>query len=187
MIFAPKWGRRSFLKASLLATLTLTAGNTAWAKDLIEDQMSEGRLFLHNLHTAETLKITYRDAQGNYDPKALKTLNWFLRCPYRNEVHKIDVRTLEILNTVNRKVRNRRPIEVISGYRSPVYNALLREEGSGVAKHSFHMKGQAIDVRIPGVSLRHLHRVALNLRAGGVGYYPHSDFVHLDSGPFRTW
>jgi uncharacterized protein YcbK (DUF882 family) len=187
MIFSPTWSRRTFLKASLLATLTLAGGNTVWARDLVEDQLSEGKLFLHNLHTAETLKVTYRDPQGNYDPHALKTINWFLRSPYKDEVHNIDVRTLEILNTVNRKVGNRKAIEVISGYRSPAYNALLREEGRGVAKHSFHMKGQAIDIRIPGVPLRHLHRVALKLRAGGVGYYPHSNFIHLDSGPFRTW
>jgi uncharacterized protein YcbK (DUF882 family) len=187
MVFAPKWGRRTFLKASFLATLTLAGSNTVWARELLENQLSEGKLFLHNLHTSEKLNLTYRDALGNYDPQALDTINWFLRCPYKDEVHEIDVRTLEILNTVNRKLGNRREIQVISGFRSPAYNTLLRDEGRNVARHSLHMKGQAIDIRIPGVPLKHIRRAAMNLRGGGVGYYPRSNFIHLDSGPFRTW
>jgi uncharacterized protein YcbK (DUF882 family) len=88
---------------------------------------------------------------------------------------------------VDQKLGGNRDFHVISGYRSPAYNERLRQEGRGVAKRSLHLEGKAIDVRVPGVKLNSLRRAALSLQYGGVGYYPRTEFVHLDSGQFRTW
>ena len=99
----------------------------------------------------------------------------------------IDVRLLDLLNALSRKIAADRPLHVISGYRSPRTNAFLRSNGSGVAEHSLHLLGQAVDIRLPGLGLRDLYRAALSLRGGGVGFYPVSDFVHVDVGRVRTW
>jgi uncharacterized protein YcbK (DUF882 family) len=88
---------------------------------------------------------------------------------------------------VDRKLGGKRDFHVISGYRSPAYNESLRQKGRGVAKHSLHIEGKAVDIRVPGVKLSNLRRAALSLQYGGVGYYPSTGFVHLDSGNFRTW
>lgn len=149
--------------------------------------MPLGRLTLRNVHTGERLAVTYRDQQGRYIRSALDAVNRLMRCHHTNKIHNIDVRTLEHLNLAARRAGTSREIHVVSGYRSPQYNELLRRQSRGVAKHSLHMEGRAIDFRIPGVSLSSLRRAAVSLAYGGVGYYPGSDFVHLDSGAFRTW
>jgi len=102
-------------------------------------------------------------------------------------VHAIDRRLIDIVYHLNRMLGSHRPVEVISGYRSPQTNAFLRATTDGVAQNSYHMRGQAIDLRLPGHSLSQLRRAALSLRAGGVGYYPASNFVHVDTGPVRHW
>ncbi|MDH5298222.1 MAG: DUF882 domain-containing protein [Desulfobulbaceae bacterium] len=181
------WCRRSFLKASLIATLALFSGETAWANILTDEELQPGRLNLLNTHTGEHLNVTYRDRDGRYDQQAIDAINWLLRCHHTNEVHPIDIRTVEYLNQVHQRLDGEHEIHVISAYRSPEYNALLRRQGQGVAKHSLHLEGRALDIRIPGVNLSTLHRVALNLKMGGVGYYPETGFIHLDSGSFRTW
>ena len=177
--------RRTFLKASLVgASLLLSRGvlsGTAFADDL-----PEGRLLLYNIHTNERLDVTYRKPSGEYDPQALSALNWIMRCHYTGKSVDMDVRVIEFLNTVSKMAGPHNEIHIISGYRSPEYNQLLRREGHHVARNSMHLKGRAIDFNIPRVELAVLRRTALSLRYGGVGYYP-GDFVHLDSGRFRTW
>jgi len=162
-------------------------GENAFALLRPEDRLPLGRLALRNVHTGERLAITYRDQNGRYNRSALDAVNRLLRCHYTNMIHPIDVRTLEHLNLAVRRAGTTNEIHVISGYRSPQYNAMLRQQSHGVAKHSLHMEGRAVDFRIPGLSLSTLHRAAVSLAYGGVGYYPGSDFVHLDSGAFRTW
>lgn len=181
------WSRRSFLKASLAGALTIVGSGPVWAKQVTTPEMPEGKLSLYNIHTKERLSATFRKENGDYDIDALNAINWILRCHYTNQETIMDVRTIEFLNTVDKKLGGNNEIHVISGYRSPIYNQLLRQEGHGVAKNSLHQVGKAIDIHIPGTGLERIREVALNLKYGGVGYYPGSGFVHLDSGAFRTW
>jgi uncharacterized protein YcbK (DUF882 family) len=146
-----------------------------------------GRLALYNIHTREALTIPYRDAAGRYDPAALDRLNRLLRCHFTGEVAAIDLRVVEFLGAVDQELGGDREIHVISGFRSPEYNAWLIRRGSGVATHSLHLLGRAIDVRFPGLPVGRVRRAALALGWGGVGYYPASGFVHLDSGRVRSW
>lgn len=187
MLFSSRWSRRSFLKASMLTMLTLCGSQAAWSRELMREGLPVGRLALFNTHTSERLEVIYRNQQGEYDLKALDDLNWLLRCHYTDEVTQIDIRTLEYLSMVDQKLGGDNEIHIISAYRSPRYNELLRQRGRNVAKHSLHLEGRAIDLRVPGVQLASLHKSALALKCGGVGYYPGSDFVHIDSGQFRTW
>jgi len=102
-------------------------------------------------------------------------------------VHPIDPQLVDLLYDLKLKMRSKVPFEVISGYRSPATNAQLASESRGVARKSFHLRGMAIDIRLPDRDLRQLRKAALSLRRGGVGYYPRPDFVHVDVGPVRTW
>ncbi len=181
------WSRRSFLKGSLLGALILFGSNPVFASEFTTEETSEGRLSLFNTHSRERIQVTYRDKAGNYDFEALNRINWILRCHFTGEVATMDIRTLEYLNEVDNKLGGNHEIHVISGYRSPRYNNLLLQEGHKVARHSLHMEGKAIDIQIPGLELDRVRDVALNMRYGGVGYYPDAGFVHIDSGNFRTW
>jgi uncharacterized protein YcbK (DUF882 family) len=167
--------RRTFLKFSLAGALTLFGVCPLVAKKSYADQIPEGRLSLYNIHTGERLSVTYRNRDGQYDPQALKDLNWLLRC------------VIDYLNMVDNQFGGNNELHIISGYRTPAFNHYLREEGRHVAHNSFHMRGRAIDFFIPKVELRNLRTAALSLRYGGVGYYPQNGFVHIDSGRFRTW
>ncbi|RRQ20018.1 DUF882 domain-containing protein [Thiohalobacter thiocyanaticus] len=143
-------------------------------------------LALHNLHTGESTEVVYwRD--GDYAGSALADLNHLLRDHRSGEVWDMDPALLDQLYLLQRQVGVERPYQVISGYRSPSTNAMLRGQSSGVAKRSLHMQGRAIDIRLPGVKLSKLREAALTLQAGGVGYYPQSNFVHLDTGRVRFW
>jgi len=179
--------RRTFLKASLLGVLVLGSGRTGFAQHLIEQKYPSSTLSLYNVHTDEKLTTTYRTAEGNYDPEALKSINWILRCHYNNEVADMDIRVLEFLNMVDNRLGGDNEIHIISGYRSPEYNQLLRRESPGVAKSSLHIEGKAIDISIPSVKLSKVRQTALALRQGGVGYYPETGFIHIDSGKLRRW
>jgi uncharacterized protein YcbK (DUF882 family) len=187
--------RRSFLKASVLGSAALLfrpalargEEKAASSSELNPGKLPEGILSLYNIHTEEKLDVTYRRESGEYDPKALKALNWILRCHYTNLVANIDLAVIEIVNLVDKMIGGGRMIHVISGFRSKEYNQLLAREGHHVARHSLHMLGKAIDIRIPDVDLFSIRETALELELGGVGYYPESDFVHLDSGRVRFW
>ena len=142
-------------------------------------------LSFYHTHTGERLMATYFE-HGRYLPDALQAVNLLLRDFRTETVHVIDPHLLEQLYALNACCGGR-SFEVISGYRSPQTNAMLRKTSSGVAKHSLHIDGRAIDVRLDGCDTERLHRAALAMARGGVGFYPRSDFVHLDTGRFRTW
>jgi uncharacterized protein YcbK (DUF882 family) len=179
--------RRSFLKASLAGMIVLLGGTPALSKIIENDYLPEGRLTLFNIHNREKLTVTFRTPDGQYDPNALCAIDGILRCHYTEEVMKIDIRTIEYLNRIDKELGGGHEIHIISGFRSPAYNDLLRREGRHVAGHSLHMQGKAIDIAIPQIGTETVRRTALSLRAGGVGFYPGPGFVHIDSGPFRTW
>jgi uncharacterized protein YcbK (DUF882 family) len=177
-------GRRNFLIGSMGAVgwVGLTPLRSAWATPAAEAQT----LSLYNIHTAETLKTTYRE-HGDLLPEALAEIKHFLR-DFRNEqTHDIDVALLDVLHDLHAAYGQRGRFEVISGYRSPATNAALRHVTTGVAEHSLHLSGKAIDVRLTSAATKDLRTTAIGLRRGGVGYYPESNFVHVDTGPFRSW
>ena len=144
------------------------------------------RVAFHNLHTGEAVNAVYWEG-GAYVPDALSEVNHVLRDFRNGEVHPIDPRLLDLLDALATRVDTSSPFHVISGYRSPQTNAMLRRRSSGVAHDSLHMKGLAIDIRLADVDLARLHQAALSLGGGGVGYYPASDFVHVDVGRVRRW
>ena len=141
------------------------------------------------MHTGESLDIVYR-VGDTYLPEAVEQLNYFLRDHYTQDVASYDPKEFDVLHAVLERLR--RPdgvIDVVCGYRTPETNEALRQNSprTGVAEHSQHMEGHAIDLRVPGVSTAALRNAALSLHAGGVGYYPVSQFVHVDVGPVRHW
>lgn len=143
-------------------------------------------LGFHHLHTGETLTACYWQ-EGHYVPDALAAIDHVLRDHRTGEVKPIDRDLLDLLVALQGRLGSRVPFEVICGYRSRATNDWLRQHSSGVAKHSLHLSARAIDVRLPGRRLKDLRAAALVLGRGGVGYYPKSDFVHLDTGRVRQW
>ena len=139
-----------------------------------------------NLHTGEKLLAPYWE-DGAYKKDALSEIARVLRDHRSNEVHPIDVRLLDLVHQLTDTLDYQRPVHVISGYRSPASNKMLRQRSGGVAKRSFHMSGKAIDLRLEGVPLRSVQKAALAMKGGGVGYYGKSQFVHLDIGRVRRW
>jgi uncharacterized protein YcbK (DUF882 family) len=179
------WTRRSFLSASFAAASALVARRTT--AQAAGTGAAPGRLALYHIHTREAVTVVFRDAAGCYDPAALHRLHHLLRCHFTGEVAPIDLRLIEFLRAVDQDLGGDREIHVISGFRSSDYNNWLIRHRSGVAARSLHLQGRAIDVRFPGVPLGQVRRAALALGRGGVGYYPTSEFVHLDSGRVRSW
>jgi uncharacterized protein YcbK (DUF882 family) len=143
-------------------------------------------LSFFNTHTGESAAVEYCHS-GCLIPPSLERINHILRDDRTGERKDIDVRLLDLLNALSRKISTDEPFHVISAYRSPSTNAFLRAHGGGVAANSLHLLGQAIDIRVPGLKLRDLYRAAVALHGGGVGIYPESDFVHIDVGRVRTW
>jgi uncharacterized protein YcbK (DUF882 family) len=144
------------------------------------------QLKFYHTHTSEKLDIVYAE-NGRYVPEALAEVDRLLRDFRSGHVHPIDPRLLDILHDAQLRTGSTGHFEVISGFRSPATNTMLRQHSTGVAKNSLHLQGQAIDVRLTGASTRNLRRAAISTARGGVGYYPGSDFVHLDTGRVRTW
>lgn len=147
---------------------------------------TERRLSFVNLHNDERIDVVYH-SDGRYVRGALNDLNHALRDWRTGDVTRMDVSLFDTLWLLRQRTGSRRPFELISAYRSPVTNAKLAKHSSGVAKQSYHMKGMAVDVNLPDVALRTFRQHALTLAAGGVGYYPRSEFVHIDVGPVRHW
>ena len=173
-------------RAALRAGFGLLAGGVA-SPAIAKLSLSDARsIAFDNLHTGEKLAVDYW-TDGQYEPGALAEVNHVLR-DYRNgEEHAIDPKLLDLLNLLHRNLDSSAPFSVISGYRSPATNAAMHERSAGVAAHSLHMKGMAIDIRLTDCRLNNLHDVARSMRAGGVGYYPELDFVHVDVGRVRHW
>jgi uncharacterized protein YcbK (DUF882 family) len=139
-----------------------------------------------NLHTGETLNCCYF-AGDTYNTDELARIAKVLRDHRSGEIHPIDNRLLDALHNLRGVLETDKPFHVISGYRSPGSNAKMAAASKGVAKKSMHMDGMAIDIRVPGVDLKHLHKAAKALQAGGVGFYAESNFVHMDVGRVRYW
>lgn len=182
--------RRSFLgigAAAAAAALVPSRAQAATARAAAK--APERCLSFFNTHTGERLKTTYCTG-GSYQPEALRDLNYILRDFRANEVKPIDPRVFDLLHELGGTLETDRPYHIISGYRSAGTNAMLRERGgrtTGVASHSLHMVGQAIDIRIPGIRLENLRNAARSLKIGGVGFYPDLNFVHVDVGRVRYW
>jgi uncharacterized protein YcbK (DUF882 family) len=175
-------GRRQFV----IGALGGAAGLAGLGRSACAFASEPHALSLYHLHTSETLHIVYRE-RGELIPGALDEINHFLR-DFRNEqIHAIDVALLDELCKLHAAFAGRGRFEVISGYRSPQTNEALRHVTKGVAKDSFHLSGRAIDVRLTSAKTDKLRDAAIALRSGGVGYYPESNFVHVDTGAFRTW
>ncbi len=171
----------------LAASAALTGAAALWPQSLIGSPNSTSRrIALTNLHTSEQLDVEYfRD--GALVPDALAALEVLLRDFRNGEKHAIDPKLMDYLVDVAAQVGVAPAYNVISGYRSAETNERLHERSSGVSQHSLHMQGRAIDVRMSGVDCRDLATRAERLKRGGVGYYRASNFVHLDTGAFRTW
>jgi len=180
--------RRTFLKYTGMSVAAVCFfPRLGWGRAEADPKLKPSPLALFNTHTGERLTVCYRTSDGRYDLAALAALDRLLRCHYSNEIHPIDPRTLDYLTLLDQTLGGGHDIHIISGYRSPRYNALLQQQGGGVSSRSLHLQGRALDVRFPGVELDRLKETALLLRQGGVGYYPRSAFVHIDSGPVRSW
>jgi uncharacterized protein YcbK (DUF882 family) len=174
--------RRRFLRgAAGFAGLLLAPAGAICAQSLTTRSLS----FVHT-HTGETLRAEYFSG-GVYQPDSLARVDRLLRDFRSGEIRAIDPRLLDILYRLQVLADRPATYEVISGYRSPQTNAALHRASAGVAEHSLHLDGRAIDVRVTGFPTRRLRDLALSLRSGGVGYYARSDFVHLDTGRPRSW
>lgn len=143
-------------------------------------------LAVYNVHTDESLNATYWEG-GEYIPGALHEINYLFRDFRANEIKPIDPRLLDVLYDLRLLTESSKPLSLVSGYRTYATNAWLAGLSEGVARHSMHIEGKAADIHIAGVELADLQRAALSLDAGGVGYYPRSNFVHVDTGRVRRW
>jgi uncharacterized protein YcbK (DUF882 family) len=177
--------RRTFLAAGVATAVACFSPYKAFAS-VLKAFPPEKALAFYNTHTGETLKTVYWD-QGTYVPQALAEINHILRDYRTGEVREIEPVLLDLLFALHQKLGSGAPFSIISGYRSPETNSLLSSMSKGVAKNSMHLLGKAIDIRLPGHELKTLQSAAVDLRRGGVGYYPSSDFVHVDVGRVRYW
>lgn len=178
--------RRRFLKTSIGASALLAlplVTSLAHAKIL---QPVERKLAFHNLHTGERVQSVYW-AEGQYIPESLQAIRNVLRDHRTGDLHAMDTELFNLLHLLQSKMNSNQEFHVISAYRSPKTNAMLAGRSDGVAKQSWHTQGKAIDIRLPGHQLSDLRAAALSLKAGGVGYYPKSDFIHIDTGNTRSW
>ena len=174
--------RRQFLLTAALAATALVLDPPGVCKAMGNQRF----LSFYHTHTQERLDIKY-GWPGLYDPVALEEINHYLRDFRTGEVHPIDPSLLDVLCAIRDQFGGQGTFEVISGYRSPQTNENLRRSSSGVAKHSLHMEGKAIDIRLTGVLTKKVRQSAMNLQCGGVGFYAKSDFVHIDTGRVRFW
>lgn len=184
----PWLDRRGFLKSGLVAIgtglVTMMAPPAFAAMKMPEN--GSFTIAFRNAHTGDSFNGVYR-VGNKYLPDAFDRINHVLRDFRTGEEFPIDPRAIDIVYMVHQRTGQRGNLEILSGYRSPKTNKMLRQASGGVAKNSLHMVGQAIDLRIPGYSTRKIRDTAIDLRAGGVGYYPKSDFVHVDTGKVRHW
>jgi uncharacterized protein YcbK (DUF882 family) len=180
-----KDSRRHFLKLGFFTACALAKPVSLFA-GIAHETCPVRSLAFYNTHTDEHLQTTYW-ANGQYQPDALEKINFILRDHRYGQIKPIHPQLLDVLHHVRNKISSKKPIHIISGYRSPETNALLRRQRGGVVRKSYHLKGQAIDFRLPDCGLPRLRRIAMDLKAGGVGYYPEGDFVHVDIGPVRYW
>jgi len=177
--------RRTFLRMSCIAAVPFLNSSLIFSNALA---LLEGKrsLSFYNTHTGETLAATYWES-GKYLPQPLADINFILRDHRTEQVIPIDLDLLDLLYALRMKIRTQQPFHIISGYRSPKTNTLLCEMNRGVVENSLHVCGKAADIRLPGCDLPSLRGAAMDLKRGGVGFYPRSDFIHVDVGRVRCW
>ncbi|MCP5197597.1 MAG: DUF882 domain-containing protein [Gammaproteobacteria bacterium] len=179
----PILNRRGFFKLAVggLGALALASGTLEAAV------RRERYLSFYNPNTGETIRQIYWTPREGYIRESLKQINWALRDHHNDQVKPFDYNVLDQLYALQLQLSARSPLHVISAYRSPITNHRLCEGSRRVARNSYHIQAMALDVRMPGGRASDLCRAARSLGAGGVGYYPRSNFVHIDSGPVRYW
>ncbi|MFO1129677.1 MAG: DUF882 domain-containing protein [Rhodospirillales bacterium] len=188
--------RRHFFAISAAGTAALATA-PSWARDPAEwnqadfnwgrAKLAVGRsLAFRHTHTDESLNVTYYE-NGRYLPQALDEINYLFRDFRSDEVKEIDPRLLDTLYAIRLRMETDEPFDILSAYRTPETNAMLRRNGWGAARNSLHIQGMAIDIRLPDRDSRYVARTARDMERGGVGYYPRANFVHVDSGSVRTW
>ena len=148
--------------------------------------ISHRTLSLSNIHTGEKITSTYWE-NGFYNPSSLRELSRVLRDHHNDTFIEMDKRLFDSLYLLQCRLDSNKTYEVLSAYRSPETNQKLSRLYSGVAKKSLHMEGKAVDIRLPSTDLKHIRNAALDMKMGGVGYYPNNQFLHLDVGQFRSW
>ena len=182
--------RRDFLRTSSALCLgAILMPEALFSKNIIPSTLNlthDRSLQFYNINSRQYLDVTYYK-DGAYVHRALEKINKLMSDKRSGKSTIIDTKLLDKLHTLHTFADAKEPIELICGYRSPKTNEKLTHTKRGVAAHSYHTLGKAADIRIGGVPLSHLQEVAHSLNAGGVGYYPRSNFVHIDVGPTRTW
>lgn len=177
--------RRSFLALGAATAISTFLPSYSFSSTE-EFNAPERSLYFYNIHTDERVKTVYWQ-DGEYIPSALDEINYLMRDYRTGGIKEIDTKLLDLLYSINKKMKTRQPFHVTSGYRSPETNAMLKKKSKGVGTNSLHIYGMAADIKMPGRSIESLRNVATNLKVGGVGYYPRSNFVHVDIGRVRYW
>lgn len=178
--------RRHFLKQATALGAAGLATSLLSPRVLAQDAQEERTLRVYNIHTGEMLTSTFW-AGGHYVDEEVQLLDYLARDHRAGMAIAMQRELYQNMYQLQQLFSSAEPLYIVSGYRAPATNAGLRHTSDGVAEHSLHMQGRAIDIRIPGVSHRHLHQAALAMGNGGVGYYPKSGFVHIDTGRVRHW
>jgi uncharacterized protein YcbK (DUF882 family) len=177
--------RRAFLKLGIVSTLSGVFPESSFGS-LNNNPHPERILSLYNIHTDERLKTAYWQ-KGSYLSESLDDINYIMRDYRTEEVHYVSIGLLDLLHGIYSRLNTRQFYHIVSGYRSPITNDYLYRNSTGVSKNSLHMYGMAVDIRIPMCSLSDLYNAAKSMKGGGVGYYPESDFTHIDVGEVRFW
>ena len=179
----PCLSRRGFLKAA-----SLVAAGAMFGPSLARAAMTRERIFAaYSPNTGELIRTVYWVPDEGYIQDSIAQISHFMRDHHNNLIKPIDPKLVDQLYAMQMKLDPHEPMHLLCGYRSPSTNARLRRRSRGVAKNSYHIRGRAADIRFPGQSTRDLYRAALDMKAGGLGYYPRSRFIHMDTGPVRTW
>ncbi len=178
--------RHAFLGAATAVTALLSSIVVPSSTETAAANGDTRTLNLYHSHTGESIQATYR-VNGSYDPAVLEKLNWFLRDWRNNDRTRMDPRLFDVIWEAYRTAGATQPIVIISAYRSPQTNAMLRRRSRGVAEHSQHILGRAMDTTMPGMPMERIREIGMRLQRGGVGWYPSSNFVHLDVGSVRAW
>lgn len=176
--------RRVVLRTGLGLAAAMAVPIPAFARALASKPNRE--LSFVNLHTGEKLHAEYVH-NGAYVPSALRAISVLMRDHHNNKIHPIDPHLIDVAHMLHNRVSSSGPLHIVCGYRSPETNAWMHEISAGVAVNSMHIQGKAMDIRVPGTHLGLLKKAALALNLGGVGYYPHDDFLHIDTGAKRHW
>jgi uncharacterized protein YcbK (DUF882 family) len=185
VLFRAGLSRRDFIGLMIFSGLINFLPKSVFAA-IGETALEQRCLSLYNPRTKESYDGAYW-YRGDYIGGAVEKINQLMRDVRTGEINQIDTHLLDLISEISIKINSEKPFHVISGYRSPKTNALLRSSGKGAAKNSYHLRGQAVDIRLPGHRASVLRREACELKKGGVGYYPRRGFVHIDVGPIRYW